>query len=370
MKVAIVGGGIAGALLAWRLTRYAGLAIEVFPGGRPAPADATGASGGLVRAYEPDPRACQVAAESLAELLGSATLRDLSGYREVGSVYLACPAADPAGALATIADLVPGSAVAASRAELAGRYPFRGLPPGTVGIVERRAGYLSPDRLRAGVLARVRAAVHDVAVAGVTSAPAVRLPDGAERRFDAVVVAAGAWSARLLAVAGMPPGGLRTKRIQYSVHAGCPAGLGAFVDETSGLYGRPTGDGGMLVGLPSDEWDVDPGACAPDRALADRVAGGVRTRFATPAGAAAAVQTVASFDCYADPPGLALRPAAAGSALFSFTGGSGGAAKTVLAASRRAAHDLFRLCGRPAPSCRVPAWPGQAPPAQEPPFVP
>ena len=340
MKVAIVGGGIAGALLAWRLNRYAGITVEIFLGGRPAPADATGASGGLVRAYEPDLRACQVAAESQAELLGSATLRDLSGYREVGSVYLACPAVDPAGALATIADLVPGSAVAASHAELADRYPVRGLPQGTVGIVERRAGYLSPDRLRASVLARVRAAIHDVAVAGVAPTPAVRLLDGTEQRFDAVVVAAGAWSAQLLAGAGVPQGGLRTKRIQYSVHAGCPVGLGAFVDETSGLYGRPTGDGGMLVGLPSAEWDVDPRAGAPDRALADRVADGIRSRFGTPTCAPTASRTVASFDCYADPPGLALRPAGAGSALFSFTGGSGGAAKTVLAASRRAA----RIC--------------------------
>ena len=234
--------------------------------------------------------------------------------------------------------------MAASSGELADRYPFRGLPPGTVGIVERRAGYFSPDRLRAGILARVRAAVHEIAVAGVTPVPTVRLCDGAERRFDAVVVTAGAWSVRLLTDAGTPPDGLRTKRIQYSVHAGCPAGLGAFVDETSGLYGRPTSDGGMLVGLPSDEWDVDPGASAPDRALADRVADGVRTRFGAPVLAAAAIRTVASFDCYADPPGLALRPAAAGSALFSFTGGSGGAAKTVLAASRRAAQELFQIC--------------------------
>jgi glycine/D-amino acid oxidase-like deaminating enzyme len=348
MRVAIVGAGIAGALLGWRLTGGADrVDVEVFAGRRPGAADATGASGGLVRGYETDPVACRLAAESLAELLGSTMLRDWSDYRQVGSIYLAHATTDLSDALVTMADLLPRSAVAATGAELAGRCPLRGLPAGTVGIVERRAGYLSPARLRAAVLARINAAagavVHDIDVAGVTPQPAVRLVDGTERHFDTVVVAAGAWSARLLTGAGTDGGGLRTKRIQYNLHPYCPTGLGAFVDESSGLYGRPTPDGSLLVGLPSDEWDVDPQGVHPDRALADRVAAAVRSRLGASSGDAQITRTVASFDCYTDPPGLALRPTAAGSALFSFTGGSGGAAKTVLAASRKAAHDLLQL---------------------------
>lgn len=347
MRVAIVGGGIAGALLAWRLTAHTRPAsLEVFLGDRAGAADATGASGGLVRAYETDPQACRSAAESLAELLGSATLRAWSDYREVGSVYLTSAAVNPTVALDTIEDLLPRSASTASVAELAGRSPFRGLPPDTVGIIERNAGYVSPTRLRAAVLAHIAAAgatVHDQAVAGVTPTPAVRLGDGTQRRFDAVVVAAGAWTARLLAAAGTDTGALRTKRVQFDVRHGCPTDLGAFVDETSGLYGRPTGDGGLLLGLPSDEWDVDPQTVVPDPDLADRVAVAARTRFGATIGAAPATRTVASFDCYADPPGLTLRPTAPGSHLFSFTGGSGGAAKTALSASRGAANRLLHL---------------------------
>ena len=124
---------------------------------------------------------------------------------------------------------------------------------------------------------------------------------------------------------------------------GCPAGLGAFVDETSGLYGRPTADGDLLIGLPSDEWDVDPHAVVGDPDLTARVTAGVRSRFGAGIGAAPATRTVASVDCYADPPGLALRATAPGSPLFSFTGGSGGAAKTALGASRRAASQLLQL---------------------------
>lgn len=346
MRVAVVGGGIAGALLAWRLTTHTRPAsVEVFLGG-PGTADATGASGGLVRAYETDPQACRPAAESLAELLASATLREWSDYREVGSVYLAASTVNPAGALRTIEDLVPRSAVVASSAELADQSPFRGLPPGTIGIVERHAGYVSPTRLRAAVLAHITAAgviVHERAVVGVTAAPAVRLADGTQRRVDAVVVAAGAWSGPLLATAGTDTGALRTRRVQYDLRRGCPTGLGAFVDETSGLYGRPTGDGGLLLGLPSDEWDVDPRAVVPDSDLADRVTVTARTRLGATVGAAPATRTIASFDCYADPPGLTLRATAPGSPLFSFTGGSGGAAKTALSTSREAADRLLRL---------------------------
>jgi glycine/D-amino acid oxidase-like deaminating enzyme len=97
MRVAIVGGGIAGALLGWRLTQVTDrVDVEVFAGGRPGAADATGASGGLVRGYESDAVACRLAAESLAELVGSPTLREWSDYREVGSVYLAAAGTAPA----------------------------------------------------------------------------------------------------------------------------------------------------------------------------------------------------------------------------------------------------------------------------------
>ena len=329
MRTAIVGGGLAGALLAWRLAQHGG-PVEVFAGPRPAGGDATGASGGLVRGFETDPHACRLATESLAELLGSETLREWSGYRPTGSVYL-CDT-DPG--------LLPPSAVVATGAALSACCPLRGLPAGTVGIVEQRAGWLSPARLRAALLSRVSSlggSVHDTAVTGVSAEPAVRLAGGTTRRFDAVVVAAGAWSGRLLGATG-----LRTKKIQYSVYAHRVAGLGAFVDETTGLYGRPGAGGTLLLGLPADEWDVDPAEVRADPALAARVSATARQRLGGTPGPA--VRTVASVDCYTDG-GLALRPVAGG--LFSFTGGSGGAAKTALAASRHAADTLLDLCPAP-----------------------
>ncbi|HEX8768482.1 MAG TPA: hypothetical protein VF714_08940, partial [Jatrophihabitans sp.] len=51
-------------------------------------------------------------------------------------------------------------------------------------------------------------------------------------------------------------------------------------------------------------------------------------------------------DCYSTDSLLALRPVpGTGDRLFTFTGGSGGAAKTVLAASARAASQLTTSAG-------------------------
>jgi glycine/D-amino acid oxidase-like deaminating enzyme len=339
MRIAIVGGGIAGAALAWRLASRA--SVTVFLGAAPPTGDATGASGGLVRGFDTDPDVCRAAAESLAELLASPALRARAGYRQVGSVYLTM--AGERG-IATVDEILPGSAVALTAAELTTRYPFRLLPAATVGVVESRAGYLSPRLLRDALLDLAAAAGVTMLrqpVAGLTTAPAVRLADGTRQRYDAVVVAAGVWSAMLLATAGTALDGVRTKRIQYDLRRSGPPGLGAFVDETSGLYGRPTDDGGLLIGLPSAEWDLAPGAVLPDRALSARVAAVAQRRFGDALGDVRTI--VAALDSYRDPPGLALRPAASGVPLFSFTGGSGGAAKTALAVSRSAAHHLLAV---------------------------
>jgi len=374
MLIAIVGGGLAGALLAWRLRRAPGVSVEIFTGGRPTTADATGASGGLVRGYEPDPDACLEAAESLAELRDSPTLCDWSGYREIGSVYL-LPACSPVrapesgGSVQIVQRMLPGSVKVLATAELTARYPFRELPEGTVGVAERHAGYLSPARLRAAVLTELAAAgvpIRPLRVAGVTPGsagldelagggtppirplratphPAVRLTDGSALGYDAVVVAAGAWTPRLLAASGLPARGYRTKHIQYSLHTAGPPGLGAFVDDTTGLYGRPAEGGSFLLGLPSTRWDANPDAVVPDQLLAARAMACAGRMLTVPITPYPAPRTVAAFDCYHSTPGLRLRRVGpTGAALFTFTGGSGGAAKTVLAVSRAAAGAVLR----------------------------
>jgi glycine/D-amino acid oxidase-like deaminating enzyme len=340
VRISIIGGGVAGALLALRLCRSPRRPrVDLFLGEAPSGGDASRASGGMVRGFEVDPAASRAAAESLVELRGSATLREWSGYREAGSVYLPAGGVDPSASMAVLDELLPRSATLVDGAALTRDHPFRHLPAGAVAVVERRAGYLSPDRLRAGALgelARAGATLRRARVSRVTADAAVRTADGAELRYDAVVVAAGAWTPRLLRDSELPADGLRTKQIQYSVCHAPLTGLRCFVDETTGLYGRWMRPGAFLFGLPSDRWDVDPDKVTWDRDLVDRVVDRAERTFGVPV---RALRSVASFDCYREPAGLALRPVA--DRLYTFTGGSGGAAKTVLADSRTAAGALL-----------------------------
>jgi glycine/D-amino acid oxidase-like deaminating enzyme len=329
VRIAVVGGGVAGALLAWRLRT---VAVDLYTGPTN---DATGASGGLVRGFD----ASRLAAESLVELLADARLRAAADYREVGSLYLR--SVDPAPALGVLDELLPGSASVFSEAEVRARFPFRDLPSGTGAVFERRAGYLSPAALRTAALGWSRAVVRSVPVLGVAPYPALRLADGSTEEYDAVVIATGAWTPALLAASGLDTGGFATKQIQYAVYATRPDGICAFVDDETGLYGRPFGERGFLLGLPCDRWHVDPARLELDAGLVSRTAEVARKMFGWPSVDDRPLRTVVSSDCYHDQSGLALRPVVPRTSVFTFTGGSGGAAKTVLAASRQAANVLL-----------------------------
>lgn len=330
VRIAVVGGGLAGTVLAWRLRRLRpSLDVTVYAGSS-IDADATGTSGGILRGFETSPAAARQAAESLAELLDDPHLQAAAGYREVGSLYLLPDAGTTAEPLKHVDDWLPGSAVLLDDAALR-RLGLRNIPAGTVGVRESRAGYLSPARLRDEVLTRLGPAVRRIAVSSVS--PLI-LADGSRPEHDFVVVAAGAWTARLV----QSSGALRTKQIQYAVCLATFPTVGAFVDELTGLYGRPLSGGTMLLGMPTSWWDVDPDTVTPDESLLAELQAAAGLRFGadvTP------VRWVASADCYTEPAGLALRPA--GPTTWTFTGGSGGSAKTVLAATRQAAAELIAI---------------------------
>lgn len=329
----MTGGGLAGSLLAWRLAQRPGTEVDLLtgPGGV---TDATAASGGAVRAYDPLPQQRELAIASLTELLTSRVLRQWADYHETGFAYLRNAGADLAGAVAEIERVLPGSAELTTPAEAFagedGHPGWTGAGPG-VAVRERQAGYISPVALRNAVIAdlarrpgaRVRAAALD--------------PFDTPRGCDAVVLAAGAWTPTLLGALGMPTGAYRTKLIRYAIYEAGPWRPSGFADERTGLYGRPTADGGLLLGVPTTEWDVPPGETPvtgswPDQAL--RLAVGCFPLLKL----GQVRQRVSAADCYYDPPVLALRAVAPG--WFTFTGGSGGSVKSALAASERAAGEL------------------------------
>ncbi|MEW9547166.1 FAD-dependent oxidoreductase [Nonomuraea sp. NPDC050783] len=367
MRACVIGGGLAGTLLAWRLKAAAPEAeVCLYTGGPPPgpsperaarPADATAASGGLVRGFEPDPAAARLAAESLAELRASPVLCDWADYREIGSVHVCAAPPDPA-SVPPSAEVVAGPGLAA--------LGIRGVPDGASAVVERHAGHIAPHRLRVLALRDFRRRGGETVTTPVERVgPGVGLdvgldvgpgggldvgpgvgPGGAvvcvaggvRRRFDLAVVAAGAWTPGLLARSGLAGPALWTKRIQYQIYEVSGRRPPAFVDETTGLYGRPYGRSAMLLGVPSQARDVDPGAvprCPRGRrdteaAARERLPGLRLLRLA---------RTVTACDAYAGTGLLGL--AGLGPGLHTFTGGSGGAAKLALAASARAARHLL-----------------------------
>jgi hypothetical protein len=353
-------------LLAWQLARSApGEQVDLVLGNR-CRADATAASGGAVRGYETDPRQRALALASLAELLASPTLRRWSGFRPAESFYLPeRPGQRLAAELAEIEAAVPGSASLVPAAELARRGWAR-LPAGAVAVRERRAGYLVPGRLRDAVLAdgagRRRVRLLPAALAAVRLRPGAGVRcrvAGRERDYDRLVIAAGAWTGAVLAMAGLPASGFRTKSIQYTVYRVDGWRPPMFVDEPLGCYGRPQARDQLLLGVPTDQWEVDPDRPPTTPELPDLAVHRARTRFPG-LRIGPATRTVGSVDCYTDQPTLSLSAVpGTGDRAFTFTGGAGGCVKTALAASRDAAVRLIEPGDR---SALVPLGPREGQP--------
>lgn len=349
MRACIVGGGLAGVLLAWRLARAETATdwqLDLLAG-EPGRLSASDASGGAVRGYETEPRQRRLAVESLAELLDSPALLAGGGYRETGAVCLQPGGDDLAGAVAEIEAGVPGSARLTGAAELAAA-GWSGLPDDCVAVVEQQAGYLNTARLRDTVLSddavgrRVRVLAADLdTVTPQDDGSLLCSAAGEQRHYDLVVLATGPWTPALLRASELPAGAeYRTKSIQFVVREVEDFRPPHFVDHLTGLYGRPEGDHELLLGVPTDEWDVDPDRPETTAGLADRAAELARSRFPR-LRLGRTVRHVGATDCYTTDPILDLRPVLNGEhRLFTFSGGSGGAAKTVLAASRLAAGEL------------------------------
>lgn len=323
MRCRVIGGGIAGVLLSWRLAEHAEVELWTGPVER---VDATRVSGGAVRGWEPDPAQRWLALDSLCELHADHRLREWARYTETGFLVAVGDLRTVEDAAAEIDHGVPGSVELLSARALT-RHGWAGLPWGGGGLLERRAGHIDPHALRAAVLADLR------------RRPTVTVLDAAgpaqSTGADVTVVAAGAWTPSLLAAMGRPAVDLRTKLVEYAVHPTGGWRPTPFIDTLTGLFGRPTPDG-LLLGLPSAQWDVPPGERVPEASdLPARLAEARFPRLVLgPPSRRAAVP-----DCYVADGLLRLRPV--DGSLFTFTGGSGGAAKTALAASRIAADELI-----------------------------
>jgi len=357
ISVCVVGSGLAGSMLAWRLASEPGVArVDLLLGAAfRSLRDATATSAGVVRGFERDVRASRLATDSLVELYDDPRLRRWAEYEEVGSLYI-CADGPPPPDLAYLEDQLPGSVELVSARELRAR-GWGDLPDGASAALESRAGRVSPGALRAALLrelSRCRSAdLLPASLAGlaVRDAGSVHcdLVGASSREYDIVVLAAGRWSGALLRASGLDQGDLQTKAIECSVWATRGWRPPPFVDETSGLYGTPLGDDELLLGVPVEKWDVDPDWPAENPECHSAVTGWAARRLArTRLGELR--RRVVSADCYGPSRALSLEPVAdTGAGVLTFAGGSGGSIKTALAASRLAADQIAGSPIEPAP---------------------
>jgi sarcosine oxidase subunit beta len=260
--VAVVGAGAVGTTVAYDLTRR-GADVVVYEREAVA-AGASGCAAGLCYDADADRLDARVAARAM-ERFGT-----LSGS---GFTFTACPyvwlaresdrrRAD------VIREQVPrmrerGRDVALiDPTDLAAAFPDLRTGDVAAAAVARSAGYADPAAYARTMAVRAEAAGAEVregsaarlASDGDGDGPAV-LADGDRRPVDAVVVAAGAHTRRVVApVAPLP---LKAYRVQAAVTDGGPAEVPMLFDATGSYYLRPHREG-LLVGDGTVPEDHDP----------------------------------------------------------------------------------------------------------------
>jgi sarcosine oxidase, subunit beta len=348
----VVGGGIVGSAIAFELTRRQ-RRVFVCEQGRTPGRGATGWSGGLVRQHHTAHCDTRLAVRSLPTFQRwSDVVGGECGYRRTGFVVIVAghhrerleqnvAAVNRAGGANEVVEV----------AQLAASYPALAFDDaedeGLVAAYEPEAGYVDA---RAATTSLAMAAVRGgarygegVVATGMTvSGDRVT---GVETNVGpisaaVVILAAGAWSARLTAPVGVELP-LETRRIGL-VHAAVDAGdrLPCGIDDALGTYFRPDGvAGGIYFGASLDpvvSLDEHPVPVSASEVAAARKTLGVRV----PEVAAAAVDGArAGFDGYTPDEHPAIGPAGP-EGLYLCAGFSGGGVKLAPAVAEAVADEI------------------------------
>ncbi|MFD7342516.1 NAD(P)/FAD-dependent oxidoreductase [Streptomyces violascens] len=286
--VAVVGGGIIGLVTAERLTAR-GLTVVLIDetgiaGG------ATGASGGLVRAFDPGGHHQAWAAAGLDTYLRQGWHGTWPRVRAQGSLTLVAEDALP-GAVGAVTELREAGhkADVLSAQEITTRFPGLAVPDDLSGVYEPEAGWLPVRAVATAVLRdagpglRLKRA-RATRLLGTGSRTTGVATTAGQVHAPAVLLAAGVGSTPLAASAGvhLP---LCTRSVGYCLfeprERADLAELPTVVDRTTGAWLRPWGTGSLvLAGVTSKETDVPatvrPGVTAREQ---QRVRNVVRHRY-------------------------------------------------------------------------------------------
>ncbi|KEO82583.1 NAD(P)/FAD-dependent oxidoreductase [Tumebacillus flagellatus] len=341
--VVIIGGGVIGAAILHEVAR-SGLGRAVLLEKSTFGAGSTGKSGGFLRVYHTDSFLSDLAAASFHEFL---ELRAHIGYVRTGLLMLE-KAERVTEMEREVERLTKLGHNLQSLSGSEGAERFGGLEWQGVGgaVYEPDGGYADPvlttrfwikEARSRGALAsegtQVLEILHDNGrVTGVRTNRGVI-------QTSCVVLAAGAWSAELLRPMGIQlPVRSKTIQIHFLMRPEEAVEHPAFLDETTDIYARPDQSGLSLVGLPVDEWDIDPDLSVPaDDAVRLRQASAKRLPWSESAWVSGGRR---SFDGYTpDGRGL-LKPADEVQGLLYAVGWNGGGYKLAPEIARRVVQDI------------------------------
>lgn len=283
LRVGIIGAGAHGATAAFHLARR-GVDTVVFERGAPA-SGPTGQASGVVRSYYTNPFLAEVSRAStrvlarFAEEVGGGS----SGYVETGALYLH-DEDDAADVLATAAVLTEAGVdhTVLDPTALAARFPAVDLAGIGIGVWEDHAGFADPHAttiafagravelgadLRLGAeVQRIHEHAHGV---DLTTA------DGIVHRVDRLLVAAGPWTAPLLAQVGVSLPLVAERHVVAAFAHGDATRAGAIdhvlIDVPGGYYSRPGAVAGEFIAGPlAPTLPADPDRFSPALAAAER----------------------------------------------------------------------------------------------------
>ncbi len=263
----VLGAGIAGSALSYHLARRDVGPVLLYDPATPA-AGATGRAAGIVTDQLWNRWDVDVAKEAQHEYARLCARHDPSAYLQNGFArWTASPLA--AEAMEAAHKRLRGWGVAVDRvgpAELAEAFPWGHFDDVRLGLRGRSDAVVTPSTL-AEIYVREGRALGVEPLLGVPMTYLRWGPDGGELRVGSqeqrapnVVVAAGAWSKRILASVGRPLPLLpyRTQAATLRPPTAPPLDFPSGHDIDTDVYFRPEGPGGVLAGNGTEAVEADP----------------------------------------------------------------------------------------------------------------